>query len=189
MVAPALRPVLNLVARTFGRPWVRALLLASAITYLLGWGLGLAMTQLALPPQRAENGNPAALQILAHNLRAASPLVAGIVTFGLSTLIALFLNGFVAGYLTGAAVHSMDWVHVALRIVPHGVLEVPATLVLAAAGFGSLPWLRARLTGASLPEGHWTDVLVLLVAGIALLSVAAVVEATVTPGVSRLPLR
>ncbi|MEE9594566.1 MAG: stage II sporulation protein M, partial [Candidatus Hydrothermarchaeales archaeon] len=60
--------------------------------------------------------------------------------FMIPTLI-LFLNGFSAGYFTGALVGKLTLSLILLSIAPHGVLEIPAIILSGAVGFTNIEGL------------------------------------------------
>lgn len=108
-----------------------------------------------------------------HSQAASSHLVS-------ARFFCLIFNGAVAGYAVASAKTVLSWTQVGLRILPHGLFEIPAMLFWAAAGFSSCTWIYTRIRGIPLERAFWADVVALLGAGGLLLVVAAIIEGTVT---------
>lgn len=121
--------------------------------------------------------------LVANNLVVMVLLLAGGLTLGLGTAAILVYNGFIVGYVVVLVARADGVVVPVVGILPHGVLEVPAILLASAVAFrfshqvlGAARGRRADvMTRAELREA----VLVAAVA-LALIPVAAYVEATVT---------
>lgn len=123
------------------------------------------------------------VSLAAHNLGALFVMALGAVSLGTATVLSLVLNGLVIGAVVAIALKQVSPVVVAALIVPHGLVEIPALLVVAAVGlrFGwlSIQYLRGRtdtlLTTRDLREAGW-----LLALAVALIVVAAFIEANLT---------
>lgn len=116
--------------------------------------------------------------IFLHNLRAFTLIyLASIVYVGLALIL---VNGYVIGTAVAVALErGLTPMQVAAALLPHGVFEVPALLIASGAGLVTLSRVRGRgLRGA-------TSVARLLVVGVALLAMAAFIEAYITPIVAR----
>ena len=130
MVAKAVRAVLIVLIRTLERSSIRFLLAVSGLTYASGWLLGFfGYRMFPFEPPEIQIHNPGVIHIFVHNLRAMAPLASGIVTAGFSTFFSLIFNGMVAGYAVASATMVLSWVQVGLRILPHGLFEIPGTLL------------------------------------------------------------
>jgi uncharacterized membrane protein SpoIIM required for sporulation len=74
--------------------------------------------------------------ILTNNLKVIFLMLAGAITFGLSTFINLIYNGFNLGLLVSDAYNSGMPIKLILALIlPHGIFEIPAILISAVAGF------------------------------------------------------
>jgi uncharacterized membrane protein SpoIIM required for sporulation len=63
-------------------------------------------------------------------------MLAGAITFGLSTFINLMFNGFNVGVLVGSTFLTNEPLKlITALILPHGIFEIPAMLISAIAGF------------------------------------------------------
>lgn len=123
------------------------------------------------------------LGLAVNNLTAMVVLLFGAVSVGLVTVFGLVLNGLVIGAVVGIAVQQVDPLVVAMLIVPHGILEIPALLIAAAIGFRfarlTVRYIRGLeetlVTRRDLREAGW-----LVLTAALLIVVAAYVEANVT---------
>jgi len=180
MVAKTAHAALSLFIRPLKRNSIRFLLAISCMIYAFGLLLGFVTYALLPDDPDRQIPSPGVANILVHNLQAMAPLAGGIVTFGFSTFFCLIFNGAVAGYAVASAKTVLSWTQVGLRILPHGLFEIPAMLFWAAAGFSSCTWIYTRIRGIPLERAFWADVVALLGAGGLLLVVAAIIEGTVT---------
>jgi len=74
--------------------------------------------------------------ILTNNLKVIFLMLAGAITFGLSTFINLIYNGFNVGLLIGSTFLTNEPLKlISALILPHGIFEIPAMLISAIAGF------------------------------------------------------
>jgi len=74
--------------------------------------------------------------ILTNNLKVIFLMLAGSITFGLSTFINLIYNGFNVGVLIGSISLTNEPLKLIIALVlPHGIFEIPAILISAVAGF------------------------------------------------------
>ncbi|WP_424003404.1 stage II sporulation protein M [Haloarcula salina] len=123
------------------------------------------------------------VSLAVHNLGALFVMFLGAVSLGTATVLSLVLNGLVIGAVIAIALKQVSPVVVAALIVPHGLVEIPALLLVAAVGlrFGwlSIQYLRGRtdafVTTRDLREAGW-----LLALAVVLIVVAAFVEANLT---------
>ena len=181
-----------LAIRAVSRRWlalyvpVAAMVLSASA--LVGFLLGSAVPLEALPtPDQTGSGSifpPLTTSAIAiNNLVAMGVLLLGAVSVGLLTIVGLVLNGVLIGAVVGIAVQQVEPVVVAALIVPHGILEIPALLIVSAIGlrFGRLTVRYIRgleddlVTRRDLREAGW-----LVVVSALLIIVAAYIEATLT---------
>ncbi|MDS0258069.1 stage II sporulation protein M [Haloarcula sp. S1CR25-12] len=130
-------------ARAICRRWlvlygsVAALVLG--VSSVAGFLLGSAVPVDSLPAAGGGGSNGVfppltTVDLAVNNLTAMLVLLLGAVSLGLVTLFGLVLNGLLLGAVVGIAVQQVDPLVVAVLIVPHGVLEIPALLVASAVG-------------------------------------------------------
>lgn len=121
--------------------------------------------------------------IALNNLVAMLVFLLGAVTLGAVTVLGLVLNGLLIGAVVALALTQTDPIVVAALLVPHGIIEIPALLLVSAVGlrFG---WLTIRylrgleddlLTERDLVEAGW-----LVAIAAVLIVVAAYIEANLT---------
>lgn len=161
------------------------LLVGSGVFYLAGWLLGL----LAAPNESASMGlegvrttplAPTVGQIFSNNLMASMLLISGIVTLGLTTVVGLIINGFMAGYTVGLALTTMSPVQVLIGIVPHGVFEVPAAVGFGAVGFSTFTWVCRKISGHTLAPEFWSHITALGLISFLEIGLAAIIEGGLT---------
>lgn len=128
------------------------------------------------------------LFIVVQNTRAAFVAVVSGIAFGLLPLVFAAANGFVLGVVCRTALAQLPIGAVILRILPHGVFELPALFLASAYGLwlGSVVVRRMSgdesvRVGASLKHAVRMYLLVIL----PLLLIAATIEAFVTPRLIR----
>jgi len=177
--------------RAIYRRWLRLYVPAAAlvlgVSTIAGFLLGSAVPLESLPAAAGGGSGPfpplTTVDLAVNNLVAMLALLLGAVSLGLVTLFGLVLNGLVIGVVIGIAVQQVDPLVVAMLLVPHGVLEIPALLVASAVGLRfarlTVRYIRGLeatlLTRRDLREAGW------LVAMSALfIVVGAYIEANLT---------
>ena len=177
--------------RAIYRRWLRLYVPAAAlvlgVSTIAGFLLGSAVPLESLPAAAGGGTGPfpplTTVDLAVNNLVAMLALLLGAVSLGLVTLFGLVLNGLVIGVVIGIAVQQVDPLVVAMLLVPHGVLEIPALLVASAVGLRfarlTVRYIRGLeatlLTRRDLREAGW------LVAVSALfIVVGAYIEANLT---------
>ncbi len=126
--------------------------------------------------------------ILINNLKVIFLMLAGSITFGLSTFINLIFNGFSFGMLISNAYNSGMPIKLILALtIPHGIFEIPAMLISAVAGFKIpyevIQYLRDKKE-KPLTEEDIKEFLKLAVISIILIIIAAFVEVYITPKIA-----
>lgn len=197
------RDIPQILRRNLGSLLVTLLVIVGA--FGIGWGY--AQT-IVLPPQIVEkiDLNPdtlrrglaelpqvlniSPLQVLGNNLgwQVVADL-AGLISFGAAALIPLFNTAAVLGFIFGQLGKlGFDVGPVLAMLWPHGILEVPAVMLAAAAGLrmgaSVLAPPRGFTLGETLLQGLADLIKLLLLVVIPLLAVAAVVEIYVTPRIA-----
>ncbi|MBX0321700.1 stage II sporulation protein M [Halomicroarcula sp. F13] len=180
-------------ARAVCRRWlvlyvpIAALLLG--VSTAVGFLLGSAVPIESLPTAAESGSNPffpdelTTYAIAVNNLVAMFVLLLGAVSLGIVTVAGLVLNGLLIGAVVGIAVQQVDPIVVVALILPHGVVEIPALLVVAAVGLRfarlTVRYLRGLedelVTERDLREAGW-----LVAVAVVMILVAAYVEATLT---------
>jgi len=134
-------------------------------------------------------GDPADMfvKLLANNLEACIMLFLGGASFGVFTLFILSLNGIVIGAVTEIVSQGHSAVFIAAALLPHGIFEIPAFIIAGALGFCMAQsliaeWYRAGDTG----EDARKYARLFLQYVLPLITVAALVEAFITPAVIQL---
>ena len=170
--------------------WLYATAAASVLfgSAVVGFLLGSAVPvdSLAMADGGGSNGvfpPLTTVDLAVNNLTAMVVLTLGAVSLGLVTLFGLVLNGLLIGAVVGIAVQTLDPLVVAMLILPHGVLEVPALLIASAVGLRfarlTVRYIRGLeddlLTRRDLREAGW-----LVLTAALLIVVAAYIEANVT---------
>jgi stage II sporulation protein M len=166
---------------------VAALILSLSV--LVGYALGsqIPADWLQNPGTTGENPfMPAELTTISltvNNLGALLVMALGAVSLGTMTVLSLVLNGLLIGVVVAVALNQVSPVVVAALIVPHGIIEIPALLIVAAVGlrFGwqTIQYIRGRtgelVTGQDIREAGW-----LLATAAVLIVIAAYIEANLT---------
>jgi len=177
--------------RVIYRRWLRLYALAAAlllgVSTVVGFLLGSAVPVDALPTAEGSGAGPfpalTTVDLAVNNLVAMVALSLGAVSLGLTTILGLVLNGLLIGAVVGIAVQQADPLVVAMLIVPHGVLEIPALLAASAVGL-RFAWLTVRyirgLEAALVTRRDLREAGVLLACSALLIVVAAYIEANVT---------
>jgi len=176
---------------TIYRRWLRLYLPVAALVLgastVAGFLLGSAVPIDSLPTAEGSASSPfpalTTVDLAVNNLVAMVVLSLGAVSLGLVTLFGLVLNGLLVGAVVGIAVQQVDPLVVALLILPHGVLEIPALLVASTVGLRfarlTVRYIRGLeetlVTRRDLREAGW-----LMALSAVLILVAAYIEANVT---------
>lgn len=179
--------------------WLHPWFLAATATFVVGAVAGGVAMAAASPDSLATAaeafGNPdlfpdrlTTWTIFSNNLLALLVVAAGGVSFGAATAFALLFNGLLLGAIVAIALGDTGLVVLAALILPHGVFELPALFLVGGVAY-RLTWrLVAYLRGIDdhpATRRELGEAVVLLVVAVALLVVAAFVEANVTPGIGR----
>lgn len=175
------------IANRWLRPYVTVGAMLLLVGAVFGFAVGTVVPADVLAGEAGDSGFlPSEITftyLLGNNLVAVTVMLLGAVSVGTLTVFALLLNGFVVGFVVELALREATALEIVLLIAPHGVLEIPAILLVAAIGlrFGhrTYRYVRGRedrlLTGTEIKEAG----LVYLVA-VALIVVAAWIEANYT---------
>jgi len=178
-------------ARAIYRRWLRLYVPVAAlvlgVSTVAGFLLGSAVPIASLPTVDGGGTGPfpplTTVDLAVNNLVAMLALLLGAVSVGLVTILGLVLNGLLIGAVVGIAVQQVDVLVVAMLIVPHGLLEIPALLVASAVGLRfarlTVRYIRGLedtlVTRRDLREAGW-----LVAVSALLIVVAAYIEANIT---------
>lgn len=179
--------------------WLHPFALVAAATFLAGALAGAAAmattSPAALSGLPGASGDPnlfpdrlTTWTVFSNNVVALAVLATGAVTFGATTFLGLFLNGLLVGILVfaGAGESTLAWTLALL--LPHGVLELGAFVVVGGAAYRVawrvVAYLRGRRERA-LTRAEAVEAVVLLAVAVLGLAVAAWVEVQLTPEVAR----
>lgn len=156
-------------------PW----LLGVGVLYATGvvWGIGLGAHWPALASSPTQSGSTAGGYI-SHNLAVLALEVSGLVTFGLTTIGMLFVNGAELGAALARAAVLPGFGRFLVILARHGFVEVAGTLLGATAGMQTLNLLAAALAGKPVEwRARLLDALAMTVIAAAFIGVAGVLEA------------
>jgi stage II sporulation protein M len=123
-----------------------------------------------------------ALTLFINNFEASLLLFMGGATFGFVTLMVLFTNGVIIGFVVDYAVRLQGAAAVAAGIIPHGIFEIPAFIISSGLGFllAESLWLEYRgMDDTAEYAKKLAKIYIMIV--IPLLAVAAIIEAFITP--------
>lgn len=128
-----------------------------------------------------------ALSIVAwHNLPAAAELIIGSISLGIVSMIMMFSMGMSIGGDYNFAVHNGETPSQALMlIIPHGITEYFAFIVIASVEFDLAIFVARKILFESAISPPLTRVGRKIILGSGLLVVSALIEAFITPVVSR----
>ncbi|WP_284009759.1 stage II sporulation protein M [Haloarcula pelagica] len=177
------------IARRWLALYVPVAALILGLSTLVGFLLGDAIPVDSLPAGSDAGSNPflpseiTTVSIAVNNLTAMGVMLLGAVSLGLVTVLGLVLNGLLIGVVVGLAGQELPSMVILALLLPHGIVEIPALLIVAAIGlrFGRLTvrYLRGTedrlVTEQALREAGW-----LVGVACVLVLVAAYIEANVT---------
>lgn len=159
-------------------------LTASIVLFFVGVSVGLLTQSPIIPVDSPTGGEQSIWFFFSRNTMVATLLYVGTFTFGVSTSITLFYNGFVVGYALSG---SENVLYSIVLLVPHAIVELPAFWLAGAAGL-RVPFELIRyfsgnqetlLRKSSVKRSGRQFAFAIL-----LLGVAAWIEAIVTPMVA-----
>jgi len=103
--------------------------------------------QVVVDNYRALDGGMLFFTILLHNVAATIFLLVSGVIVGIIPTIAIGANGFVLGVVYRQTAEGMGYSKAALKVLPHGVFELPALLIAASYGLWIGVMLVRRIRG------------------------------------------
>ena len=110
--------------------------------------------------------------------------ILGIMTFGLYNIVEIFINGITLGYIFHSALDNMIFSDAVLNILPHGIIEIPVSIIGWSFGIYILYVNKIRRKNTeNIPKDMIRTVIKIksieIIIGIMLLYVAAIIESRV----------
>lgn len=160
-------------------------LLMSSLVYAGGLIVG---AQIETAPVVGEPDTAAAIRpdsfwfFLSHNVPLLVLSSLGALTGGVVTMVLVLFNGLLLGNLLSAARSEGILQEGLVAVLPHAPFEVPAILLAGAVGFMPVSVVARLALGKTVSlKTELRDALTLLVAALSLVTLAAMVEAWITP--------
>ncbi|WP_245831062.1 stage II sporulation protein M [Sediminibacillus massiliensis] len=124
--------------------------------------------------------------LITNNLFAVGTIMLGYVTFGVLSIIFLLYNGLYIGLaIKEAYIEGVSIIEIVIKIIPHGIWEIPALILSGVLGFKSLQLLlHSIFLGQSMRNQitvHLKKVVSLIVIIVIFVFLAATVEIYITP--------
>ncbi|MBD2867040.1 stage II sporulation protein M [Paenibacillus arenilitoris] len=161
----------------------RYLLIASSVLYGLAAIAG-AVVGSNEPLQNTEGDIPHdPFYYLTHNSRSILLFLSGLLTFGMTSIFALFANGFMIGFSVAGRNQDTPLWATLMHIIPHGIFEIPAMLLAGAVGLYPLQLLVRYARNQRPLKIGWMSIVLSIVWIGALLIAAAFVEALISPAI------
>lgn len=166
----------------------KLLILFSLFFLLLGTGVGyLFHSQIKENDDKSEVYIPTDVgELLMNNIQAIGMIALGIFTFGILTIILLVSNGMFIGLtIRGNIADGIPISEVILKLIPHGIFEVPAIIISGIIGLKSLEvlikvTLSKQPIKTKLKSAVW-EIFILSILLIFLIVLAAFIEIYITP--------
>lgn len=180
--------------------WFYPYFLLAAMTFVVGVAIGgaaMAVTSSDALGAAAESFNdsdpfPAVLTpwtIFSNNVVVVAIIATGAVTFGLSAVFSLFVNGLFLGVVLVTSTRGGTLLPTLALILPHGVIELSAFFVVGGIAY-RISW---RLIGylrdiysTPITRRELQEALVLIIISVVAIAVAAWIEATLTVEIVRM---
>jgi len=178
-------------ARAIAGRWLRGYVPAATALFAVSIAIGFLLgTQVPAELLQSEAGGSPFFPdeitfgtILVNNLIAITVTLLGVVSIGLFSGFVLVLNGIVVGAVVQIAMGEVSALTVFVLIAPHGIVEIPAILLVAAIGFrfGHRTYLYIRGRADELVTSQEIrEAAVLYAVAVVMIVVAAWIEAEVT---------
>lgn len=175
--------------------WCGRYLLAAISVFAIGALVGAGLLQLVsvdallqFAPEQSSIPNQLTVEfILWNNLIGVAVTLTGALTFGMLSIISLFVNGLIVGGLLGITVGYTSPVLLAALLLPHGIFELPALWLAGAIGLRIAHRLVRYLWGTDdeiLTHLEMVEVIILIIITVLLLVIAAWIEVTLTPEIA-----
>ncbi|MFD1954463.1 stage II sporulation protein M [Paenibacillus thailandensis] len=159
----------------------RYLLLAALLMYGVAAIAGAAVGSFEPMEKSAAEIPRDPLYYIGHNSRASLLFVSGLLTIGMSSIFALFANGFMIGFSVASKMQETAFAATMMHVVPHGIFEVPAMILAGAVGLYPLQLIIRYARGIKPVRIAWVQLAQSVVLIAALIAAAGVVEAWITP--------
>lgn len=150
--------------------------------YMFGVCIGLLAPSVFPISEEVVTPSTTSQEYIENNLSVALFMMIGFATLGIYTGITLAFNGLILGLVLTSAMPIHSWIIVAAGLVPHGIFEVPGTLLAGMVGLKSAEWCILSIKGQAPPK-MFQDCIVGIVTSVLLIIIAAPTEAIITPWV------
>ncbi|MFQ6087381.1 MAG: stage II sporulation protein M [Methanosarcinales archaeon] len=133
-------------------------------------------------PYRIKGNPDSPLFFLKYNLLVITILIVGGFSLGILTLLNLAFNGLIFGVVIGDFLNKISISKILILTLPHGIFELPATLLAGTVGFliAKSFYNYLRFGEEPLKKQEQKDIFALSTFSIVLIVVAAIVEAKIT---------
>ncbi len=126
--------------------------------------------------------------VIVNNVVKALVITVSGLMLGLPSLLFIAINGVTVGSLAGAVGAKAGYVIVAAGLLPHGIIELPALVLATALGFSlgkeAVFWMLRR--ESHLKAQFRNSLSIYLKVVLPLLVIAAIIEVTITPWLTRM---
>ncbi|MCI4127504.1 stage II sporulation protein M [Bacillus haynesii] len=155
------------------------LILTSIIIFIISFIIGLfTSTQ---PKIDEDMLNVKFLLLLKNNLWAAINLMSGLFTFGLFSILSLGFNGIIFGNAVMSSTHFLTWHEILLRVIPHGIFEIPGIVTSATIGLSPMKLIIDLLKGKKIKfKYYFIQLFILSGVSVTLILIAAFIESYIT---------
>ncbi|MFU0789024.1 stage II sporulation protein M [Virgibacillus proomii] len=120
------------------------------------------------------------LDYLKNNIKAILVFIAGLLTFGISSIIQLTLNGMMLGVGIEGLTNRTTLLESFLYILPHGLFEIPAIILAGAIGLYPYKIIISLIKGQKI-KVNFVNMIYIIGLIVSLLVLAAFVESYITP--------
>ena len=173
----------NIMSKWFVKGTIFKLFLLSLILYIFSFLIGFSLSEsigIKVDKQMAVSHSP--LYYIDHNLRSAMYLASGILSFSLTTIWYLFINGCFLG-VTFAGISSIHSYGFALgSILTHGIFEIPAITLIGAVGLYPLYFIYSILKNQKVHfMVHIKNLISMIMFSLILFVIAGILEAYISP--------
>jgi uncharacterized membrane protein SpoIIM required for sporulation len=176
-----------MISKAIAQYWsvFRYLLLISIMIYILGAIAGVVIGA-HTPIEQMKRLDPAGIPrdpmyYITHNGRSILYFAGGLISFGITSVYALFINGVFIGFSLTGLMKYIPLVPTLLHVIPHGVFEVPSMVIAGAVGLYPIQLLIQYARAKEKVRIHWLLIAQSTALFILLLCIAGIIEAWVTP--------
>lgn len=122
-----------------------------------------------------------ALPIIQNNLKVSLYLLSGLLTLGVSAILVLLYNGIMLGNVIILGLQQFSAIEVAVRLFPHGIMEIPGIIFITVAGLQSVKALISNLKGnVEKWNNYLLDCFIFTLISVTCITIAGFIEAYIT---------